>query len=105
MSAPGKAGLPSMSLEAARLLRQGLQEQTYHGRTITRPEEVWEAAVSWYEKTKSLISGICNEDGDRWWEMQTLGRAGCLVCWLNKAWQARRKQPPRLLNAFQKNWG
>lgn len=65
-SSQRRAGLPSQARAEKPLgcSAKGLQEQTYHGRTITHPEEVWEAAVSWREMTESLISGICNEDRD-----------------------------------------
>lgn len=67
----------------------------YPGRTITRPEEVWEAAVSWCEMTESLISGICNKDGERRREMGTLGGAGGSVA-LRPA-QAKSRSRPRAL--------
>ena len=47
---------------------QGLRSKhTHSGKTMTRPERVWEAAVLVRERTESLISGICKVRDT--WEM------------------------------------
>lgn len=54
----------------------GRSKHTHIGKTVTCPEAVREAAQALREMTALLISGICNQNGNRRWEVGTLAMAG-----------------------------